>query len=187
MSNLLISKKSKTPNGIVVAAIIFIAVGVFALMTGLTESDRRDSDIMALLKAALPFLCIFGGAAIFVYAKATFGKIYINLYADRVEGIGLCAGKTQSFIFTKAQDYRVLKQNGKICVFCNGVGFDIPLPEIDAAAVYNCYMKGTPTPVDTDKVIVACTHCGTKCRVPKGKGTIVIKCPRCSKDFNANT
>lgn len=35
-------------------------------------------------------------------------------------------------------------------------------------------------------MIFNCPYCGTKCRVPAGRGPIVITCPRCRRGFNAN-
>jgi len=35
-------------------------------------------------------------------------------------------------------------------------------------------------------MIFDCPYCGTKCRVPAGRGPIVITCPRCRRGFNAN-
>ncbi len=203
MSNLLISKKGKVPGGMLVAGAIFIGIGVFILVSGLSKTGWRDSDFMALIKNALPFLFIIGGGAMMASAKGTYGRTYINLFNDRVEGIGISNGKALNFVFTQAQVYRILKQGSKICVFCNGVGFDICLSEDDAAQVYHCFMRGAASSegnsdnagagnsdaqtAEPEKVIVACTHCGTKCRVLKGKGSIVIKCPRCLKEFNANS
>ena len=36
---------------------------------------------------------------------------------------------------------------------------------------------------DAGKRCFKCPSCGQKCRVPKGKGTIAITCPRCGQDF----
>ena len=40
---------------------------------------------------------------------------------------------------------------------------------------------------DAGKRCFKCPSCGQKCRVPKGKGTIAITCPRCGQDFIRKT
>lgn len=41
--------------------------------------------------------------------------------------------------------------------------------------------------VDADKVFFTCPKCAATLRVPKGKGRIEIRCPRCSHAFEADT
>lgn len=36
---------------------------------------------------------------------------------------------------------------------------------------------------DKDNKILRCPHCGQRLRVPKGAGTIMIKCPNCNTQF----
>lgn len=35
--------------------------------------------------------------------------------------------------------------------------------------------------------IVTCPKCGSKLRVPRGKGTIKVTCPKCKNGFNLDT
>ena len=38
-----------------------------------------------------------------------------------------------------------------------------------------------------DHRVIECEKCSTKLRVPVDKGTITVKCPKCSHVFNVNT
>ena len=38
-----------------------------------------------------------------------------------------------------------------------------------------------------EKVTIACNECGQKLRVPAGKGTLKVRCPKCSNVFTITT
>ena len=38
-----------------------------------------------------------------------------------------------------------------------------------------------------DYNVVECSNCPTKLRVPKGKGKLVVTCPKCESKFEMNT
>ena len=42
-------------------------------------------------------------------------------------------------------------------------------------------------PKDRTKKVFKCPSCGQKVRVPKGKGTIMITCPKCHTEFKKRT
>ncbi len=40
---------------------------------------------------------------------------------------------------------------------------------------------------DRDHKYFTCPNCGTLCRVPKGKGTVIITCPKCRLEMREKT
>lgn len=127
MSKLIIAKKGRIPIYVIILSILCIGIGIWMLCSGMTERHFGDSDFDEFTKKVVPMLIIMAGVVMFGSANGTAAKTFINVFDDRVEGVGLIGGKPQSFVFYAYQRYTLLKQGSQLCVFCNGIGYNIAL------------------------------------------------------------
>lgn len=134
-------------------------------------------------------------------------------------GVGKFALAPHSFYFSKDMNYTVQKSNVKLNISCGGESYAVMLTAADAQEVYNCIYgnnssqnyatqnqqnkttytsnaNSTPRSNTAHKststsqtTIAICPHCGTKCRVPSGRGLIRITCPnaKCKVPFTFNS
>jgi len=212
MSRLLISKKGVSSKLLILFGLFFIVITVLSFAMGSTERHFADSDFDAMVKIAAPILTGISGILCIARSSAQ-GKTYINVYDDHVEGVGLSkAILTQhNFHFNKTMNYTVQISGSQVKVSCGAEAYQIFLTAADAQQVYQCiYGNGAvnyattnatntntahqqntahnstsnPKP-NTGSVVAVCPHCGTKCRVPSGRGLIRITCPnaKCKVPF----
>lgn len=121
----------------VLVGILFIVVGFALIASGSMERKFGDSDFDLFAKVAAPILMLMAGGGLLGSSYGTVSKTMINLYDDHVEGVGLINNKPQAFYFQKYQNYTLLKQGSQLCVFCDGVGYNIPLSAADISLFIN--------------------------------------------------
>lgn len=202
MSRMLISKKSTKPGILVGMCVLLIIIGImlFATSDGPYAMLGDDADDARLISKLAPILCLV--AAVFVGASAAgYGKSYINIYDDHIEGIGLLSKggmRAQSFHLYSGQYNVALEGTAYVCVKANGQSYYMHFSEEDARQIMACINGNYQPPQQANQYqapqpqqpsqpafkIVACPTCKTKCRVPAGEGHIVIKCPKCSCRFD---
>ena len=141
MSKFIIAKKGKVPVGIIIVGILLIVVGIFLMTSEMSERRFGDSDFDLFAKKAAPVLIIMSGAIVIASSMGTAGKTFINVFDDKVEGVGLINGKPQSFVFYSYQNFSLLKQGSQLCVFCNGVGYNIALAAEDTDYILGLYKR----------------------------------------------
>lgn len=194
MSRMLISKKSTKPGILVGMCVLLIIIGImlFATSDGPYAMLGDDADDARLISKAAPILCLV--AAVFVGASAAgYGKAYIDIYDDHIEGNGLLSKggmRAQSFNLPKGQYNVVMEGTAYVCVKANGQNYYMHFAEEDARQIVACINGNYEPPQQPTQVppqIVTCPSCGAKCRVPGGKGSIMVNCPKCGQKFNANT
>lgn len=194
MSRMLLSKKGTKPGILVGMCVLFIIIGImlFATSDGPFAMLGDDADDARLISKAAPALCLV--AAVFVGAAVMgYGKAHINIYDDHIEGSGLLSKggmRTQSFNLRNGQYNVVTEGTTYICVKANGQNYYMHFSEEDARQIMACINGNYEAPQAQQQVppqIVTCPSCATKCRVPGGRGSIVVSCPKCGNKFSANT
>lgn len=53
--------------------------------------------------------------------------------------------------------------------------------------IKNSFKKAKPKKKDKNYKYIKCKNCGQELRVPKGKGKIKVKCPKCGEQFEERT
>lgn len=210
MNRMILSKKCTKPG--ILMGMCFIFAGVGVLMFIFNDSPFAmlgdGADFARFMSLAAPVLCIV--AAIFVGASAgRYGSAYINIYDDHIEGNGLLSKggmRAQNFNLMNGQYNIAMEGTTYICVRGNGASYYLHFTEEDAKQVIACIngtyrepqqsqyqqqqsqqYRQTQQQTQAPKQIISCPYCSTKCRVPGGRGNIVVNCPKCGKKFNANT
>ncbi|MBR6795931.1 MAG: hypothetical protein IKM53_01110 [Clostridia bacterium] len=216
MSRLFMSKKGVTSKFLLVFGIFCIIFCIYSFTSGMTERGFLDSDIDAFIKILAPILTGMAGG-ICILTAVCYGKTSISVYDDHIEGtgVGKFALAPHNFYFSNNTNYTVQKSGGKLNISCGGESYAVMLTAADAQEVYNCIYgnsstqnhqanqtnykssanstsdsnatnKNATTPQTT---IAICPHCGTKCRVPSGRGLIRITCPnaKCKVPFTFNS
>lgn len=174
------------------------------------------ADFARFMSLAAPALCIVAAIFVGACA-GRYGSAYINIYDDHIEGNGLLSKggmRAQNFSLMNGQYTIAVEGTTYICVQCNGTNYYLHFTEEDAKQVVACingtyrgpqqqyqqqqYQQRTgqqqqnqqyrpKQQTQTPNQIISCPYCSAKCRVPSGRGNIVINCPKCGKKFNANT
>lgn len=98
-----------------------------------------------------------------------------------------------------SQKMRVPKDAGRIVVTCPGCrkelhyGNDTVNPKIERRNMLNnkrtnnINTRQMVSEENREKVTIQCGVCLQKLRVPKGKGNLVVTCPKCKRKFNYNS
>lgn len=203
MSRMLVSKKGRVIVPLLLLGVLLVAIGIMLLTTGeMDDHHYGNSEFEDMLQNMLPFLILFGGGMIVVMALNA-SKCSISVYDDHIEGVaqGKSGMGLSNFYFTKEMHYSVQLTGKMVQVSCGSEVYKVPLSQQDAQEVYRCAKMGVaaqtpqkpvrapqPSPQQpaTSKII-ACHHCHAHLRVPAGKGTIRVTCPKCQNKIQINT
>ena len=202
MSRLLVSKKGRAPVFYMCTGTIFIVVGIWMLINRGGAFNLDDAAEFVVNMA--PFALLLAGI-LFGITAWSYSKTYITIYEDRVEGVGTC-GKgglsCQSFHFDSRTKYVITAERSFVCVNVNDIRYYVSLSSLDVSDVklaveHKKVIPGSDTPVKPrtslfrsspkKTVVCKCTFCGTKCKVPGGKGRFMMTCPECKEEFTAIT
>ena len=191
MNRLLMAKKGTKPGIYVTFCIIFAIFGGVGLLSsdgplsllGGSFSVRRLPAMLA------PVFCIL--AAVFSGVTAgQYAKSYLNIYDDRIEGYGLLnkgSMRAQSFNVPRHLCQVTSEGSAYVCVRCNGAQYYLYFEKADVAPIMACANGSSYTYTAPEPVILTCPTCGTRCRIPAGKGKIKVKCPKCRNQFEGRT
>ena len=195
MNRLIISKKGNAPGVAKFMILLLIAVGLLAVLTN-TGMPFNPSDTEEMMYYAstvgLPILCLMVSAFMFG-CVCRYGKTYIEVYDDRIEGIGVnndgffgkLGNTASSFCYTSADKYTVTLDGSFVCIDCNGAKLYLHFPEQDAKEVYDVLTHRVTRPAGSqqthslDTITITCPKCNLKCKYPVGHGDVILTCPKC--------